>query len=665
MPSRKKYSCKFPGCGNAYFWSTGEGDKIANKRFFRFPNNSDISTKWKRICNIDISINSRNMYVCEAHFREEDFINHTKHRLNPNVLPKNIEIEQNSIPREMNSFQNDPVDYNNCNPSNNNKENVNIIQISLICNDSCGNPSGVNTCDMSTSVLVDTAPTETPVFENSIFQNNEFSNNDNSPDNLTRSFHKDALCICAKGDCTDKNCSTHDSQLGDESYLPLKKRKAGFLTETGITAKNMSPRKCTMYQIHRKITQQLCKVQKKLKDKKNVLLKLKAMHDRKEFDCIASKLNDVTSQFINSQLRNVDRAPVGRRWTEQDKTFALSMYKRSPRLYKYLTNYFLLPSSRTLKHILSKIPFDTGMNSLLLEQLKIKTAEMEELDRYCIVAFDEIFLNSGYHYEAHKEQISGYEDLGELGRTSKEANHALVFMIRGLRRSWKQVIAYYFTADTISCSNLKLIIKIVISQLQGIGLKVKGTVCDQGLTQRRALSELCAENKIDPTPYTFVVNQQTIVTIYDVPHLLKCTRNCLLRCKIIFSADKVAKFQYIKNAFDVEQNYPFKLLYKLTKNDFNFADSFIKMRVKVAARQLSHTVAATIHTRSITNVNGLFPVESIQTAEFAQLIDDLFDSLNGYTLKSDDGKIYRCCLQDDSPHISLWNKLLPQLATWR
>lgn len=127
----------------------------------------------------------------------------------------------------------------------------------------------------------------------------------------------------------------------------------------------------------------------------------------------------------------------------------------------------------------------------------------------------------------------------------------------------------------------------------------------------------------------------------------------MLRCIIKFAEDKVAKFQYIKNAFDVEQNFPFKLLYKLKKHYYNFKDSYVKMRVKTAARQLSHTVAAAIHTFSVSNVNGLFPVESIQTAEFAQLIDDLFDSLNGSTINPDDGKQYRCCLQDGSPHLEL------------
>ena len=48
------------------------------------------------------------------------------------------------------------------------------------------------------------------------------------------------------------------------------------------------------------------------------------------------------------------------------------------------------------------------------------------------------------------------------------------------------------------------------------------------------------------------------------------------------------------------------------------------MKVKVAARQLSRSVAAAIQSFSImSNVNGSFPVESLQMAEFAQLIDSL------------------------------------------
>lgn len=70
---------------------------------------------------------------------------------------------------------------------------------------------------------------------------------------------------------------------------------------------------------------------------------------------------------------------------------------------------------------------------------------MHILDRYCSLMFDEISLHSGFHYHVHKQIIFGFEDLRELGRSNKPANHALVLIIRGLRKPGKQVDTYYFS----------------------------------------------------------------------------------------------------------------------------------------------------------------------------------------------------------------------------
>jgi hypothetical protein len=42
----------------------------------------------------------------------------------------------------------------------------------------------------------------------------------------------------------------------------------------------------------------------------------------------------------------------------------------------------------------------------------------------------------------------GFEDCGSRSRPCKIANHAVVFMIRGLRRKRKQPVAYYFTCGS-------------------------------------------------------------------------------------------------------------------------------------------------------------------------------------------------------------------------
>ncbi|KAJ3652191.1 hypothetical protein Zmor_018177 [Zophobas morio] len=353
---------------------------------------------------------------------------------------------------------------------------------------------------------------------------------------------------------------------------------------------------------------------------------------------------------ITSQLRNVEKKPSAKRWTEQDKIFALSLYKRSPKLYRYLSVYFQVPSTRTLKTILSNIPLDTGINKPLLDHLKNVCQTMNKLDKCCSLIFDEISLSSGFFYDANKDKAFGYEDLGHLGRTSRHANHALVFMLRGMRKTWKQVVAYYLTSATISVANLKNIITLIINQTLEAGFNVMATVCDQGSTNPAALNELYWENS---SRFQFKVNGHDIACIFDVPHLLKNTRNALYTCDFIFDGDKRAKFEHIVQLYEIDKHKEIPSLYKLKDEHFNINDSYMKMRVNIAAWMLSNTVGAGLETYAETNGQGLLPPEAKNTAIFVRNMDQLFNSLNGYTLNPDAGKTYRTVLRDNSPHWEL------------
>lgn len=54
-------------------------------------------------------------------------------------------------------------------------------------------------------------------------------------------------------------------------------------------------------------------------------------------------------------------------------------------------------------------------------------------------------------YNEANDLVEGFEDIGEFGRASEVANHALVFIIQGMRKKIKQPIAFYFTKGTILC----------------------------------------------------------------------------------------------------------------------------------------------------------------------------------------------------------------------
>lgn len=445
MPLHKKFSCQFPNCNNGYYWDKHGLEKAQNKHFYRFPTDPDVNIKWKKICGINLTVNCRNKYVCEDHFKKEDFVNFTRHKLNSFVVPSQLQSNLNLLPIKISTpFQNNPETANNY-------EQQNSVNSFTTFND-------LNSTFVVSQVTADNVFSRTDsniVFENipanlNVEQNlnthtenvNDYMSN-NISSTISQTIQSNNFCEqdCI---CNDANCQRYDSDennnaivtdnlTGHNAAIQMKQRKTGFLTEAGVSLKAMTPTEHRMYEIQRKTEKKLSRVKKSLHNQKDVLKQLRKLYQDNVLQCIESQLNAVTQNFIHSQLRNVNRTPAGRRWTEDEKVFALSIYKRSPRTYKYLSVFFQLPSPRTLKTLLSKVPFDSGINKLLLQQLKIKIDDMDVLDRYCALVFDEISLDRGLHYLPHKQIIIGFQDLGELGRSNKPANHALLLMIRGLK----------------------------------------------------------------------------------------------------------------------------------------------------------------------------------------------------------------------------------------
>lgn len=62
-------------------------------------------------------------------------------------------------------------------------------------------------------------------------------------------------------------------------------------------------------------------------------------------------------------------------------------------------------------------------------------------------------------YNPRTDKIEGYQDHGSQGRSQQIASHALVFMLVGLRKRWKQPIAHYFSGESVTADRLQAIIK--------------------------------------------------------------------------------------------------------------------------------------------------------------------------------------------------------------
>jgi hypothetical protein len=147
-------------------------------------------------------------------------------------------------------------------------------------------------------------------------------------------------------------------------------------------------------------------------------------------------------------------------WLSDEKNTAISMYYKSPSMYKFLRkNGVILPSVSIIKNWLKHFKCQPGYNQNFFRKLNLKGQTMTEKEKKCILMFDEMAIKQEIEYSVSKDLIEGFEDLGEFGRKPVAAKQALVVLLRGLYSDWKVPIAYYFSENGIKAEVLEKILK--------------------------------------------------------------------------------------------------------------------------------------------------------------------------------------------------------------
>lgn len=176
---------------------------------------------------------------------------------------------------------------------------------------------------------------------------------------------------------------------------------------------------------------------------------------------------------------------------------ALSLYKESCNGYRLLQQLFTLPSSRTLRRLLQKVPIHAGINNVIFSHLSHQETLMKDAnDKLCILMWDEISLQPHLQYDIINNKIIGFEDWGHK-RTQRMADHALVFMLRGIKTGWKLPLSYNFCKSTTKTPQLIRCIKEIIKEITQAGFIVVATVCDQGASNVAALKQLLQDTRIN------------------------------------------------------------------------------------------------------------------------------------------------------------------------
>lgn len=310
-------------------------------------------------------------------------------------------------------------------------------------------------------------------------------------------------------------------------------------------------------------------------------------------------------------------------WSPDAKKLALDIFHSSPSGYKaMLANKIVNPSISTVRRWIGKFSCPPGFNSSIFEGLEKKFKDESEVIKYCALLLDEMSIKECLEYDKNRDFIEGFEDLGELGRKNQVANHVLVLMARGIYGKWKTPIAYFLSKGGVRRKNLSAIIKQCLQELFAVGLVPKAVVCDQGSNNRGAFKDLGVT--LD-SPF-FHLNQKKIVAIYDIPHLFKSIRNNMLNGNFVTPDGKMISFLDIKSTYLIDKkSKSSRALTKITDSHINPVGTE-KMSVKKAVQVLSHSMASTM--RTAVNTGQLESGTALATADFIEMANNLFDSLN-------------------------------------
>lgn len=356
--------------------------------------------------------------------------------------------------------------------------------------------------------------------------------------------------------------------------------------------------------------------------------KLKSLSKWSVVEELLKNHNKFAKNFVKMQLFHKKRS----NWNLSEKEIALSIFYKSPSCYKFLRSKgIVLPGITTIQSWLKIYNLKTGVDTILIEKLADKVKYMSDGERECVLLFDEITIKKGISYNRYHDYIEGYEDLSSIGRKPLYGSQALVLMVRGLLYKWKIPISYYISAQSVTSSNLNLIIKLALEKLFKIGLKIRVITCDQGSNNRSLYYKYL--NICEEKPY-FYHNGYKIYTLFDIPHLIKSIRNNLMNENISFETEcgqnLIASWQDIQLLFNIDsKSTTYRATPKLTYKHIH-PNNFQKMRVKLATQIFSRSVSNAMKAAII---SGELNTSTAQgTTIFIQLINDLFDSFNSKVL---------------------------------
>lgn len=161
---------------------------------------------------------------------------------------------------------------------------------------------------------------------------------------------------------------------------------------------------------------------------------------------LSTKFNKQQLELFKMQINNAGKHPNARRYNDNQKSLSLSMYKQSPKKYRFLRRFLILPGKSTLGRHRAHLVFQSGIDPKLMAIIKLKVNELTEEQKLSVLCWDEVSLTPHIDYDSSRDIIEGFTDVNGL-RCPEFATHALTFMVRGIHTPFKEPVSHFYTSN--------------------------------------------------------------------------------------------------------------------------------------------------------------------------------------------------------------------------
>ncbi|KAG4074956.1 hypothetical protein HA402_014535 [Bradysia odoriphaga] len=394
------------------------------------------------------------------------------------------------------------------------------------------------------------------------------------------------------------------------------------------------------------------------------------LNDSQVLHYLSTKFNAQLYEFVAMQLKNCGRSKHGRRYTPEQKSLCLAMYKQGPKSYRFNERWCCLPTKRTLGRYSAELIFKTGVDTKVLETIKTTVKDWPNEDKLCSFGWDEVSLKQSLEYCYSQDKIEGFVEIMKP-KMPIFATHALTFMARGINIAFKQATGYFYTSGLKSFELIELI-KIMIESILSTGLVPIMSVCDTCSTNANAVNGLvhpsATSTKQTGDLLMYKINGHQIIHCYDPSHLIKAVRNNFQTKNLAHFVAKrwelnddkfdgplqIATWDDVYELFRKDFRSPQRQLIKLTDEHLN--PSKLKMKVSIATQVFSNA-CGTVMLEYVEN--GKLPEHCTSTAHLLLFMNDLFDSVNG-SIKNPTGTL-KSAVTPESMHFQFWDYALLML----